>query len=185
MTNNNNFSKVCEVGSIKIDNRLASIFIKIEFNDDKLSITGVEGALSNGNALGSCGQIEFGYWHFNQLHNDRRYADLKMPDDINYTDAWDSLAWVMLLNVWSKYHLNDMTPGCVHQEKLKKSLKSFLGNEFFNADNYSRVMEISEFKQCSVDGYCYGSAWKRTEIPANIISFLESLPRATRQPAWV
>jgi hypothetical protein len=40
-------------------------------------------------------------------------------------------------------------------------------------------------KPCPVCGYKYGNAWKREEVPAEILEFLEALPSADRLPAWV
>lgn len=40
-------------------------------------------------------------------------------------------------------------------------------------------------KACPVCGYKYGSAWRRVEVPADVIAFLESLPDTDKQPAWV
>lgn len=40
-------------------------------------------------------------------------------------------------------------------------------------------------KECPVCGYKYGHSWKFEEIPADVIEFLESLPDADIEPAWV
>lgn len=40
-------------------------------------------------------------------------------------------------------------------------------------------------KPCPVCGYKYGSAWLKEAVPAEVISFLESLPETDKIPAWV
>jgi hypothetical protein len=40
-------------------------------------------------------------------------------------------------------------------------------------------------KPCPVCGYKYGTAWKKRELPAEVITFIESLPEPTKQPAWI
>ena len=53
------FNKILKLGTNKTDGgRFYTVYSRIKIVDDKLSITGVEGPLSSGNALGSCGQIE-------------------------------------------------------------------------------------------------------------------------------
>jgi len=40
-------------------------------------------------------------------------------------------------------------------------------------------------KPCPVCGYKYGSEWKKEDVPAEVIAFLESLPKTDKTPAWV
>lgn len=40
-------------------------------------------------------------------------------------------------------------------------------------------------KPCEVCGYKYGSAWLKVELPPEVINYLESLPEASKTPAWV
>ena len=73
------------------------MFVKVKYSDDgRLSITGVVGPKSNGDAWGSCGQC---------------------------TDSLDrvrpGLGWGgkvgELRAIWDRWHLNDMRAGCEHQ----------------------------------------------------------------------
>jgi hypothetical protein len=66
---------------------MASVFATIEYRDGKLSITGVHGPRSNGDAYGSCGQC----------------IDTARTCSPRFADLWD------------RWHLNDMRPGCEHQ----------------------------------------------------------------------
>ena len=111
--------KIIRVGTISIDTgratRKASIYCKISFNKDKFSISGVVGPKSNGDALGSCGQIDMGFEHRNQKDNDKRYRDLIKPKDIAFADGWDANMFYDFLDIWKKWHLNDMKANCEHQ----------------------------------------------------------------------
>jgi len=40
-------------------------------------------------------------------------------------------------------------------------------------------------KPCSVCGYKYGSAWRKVELPAAVVEFIQSLPDTDKQPPWV
>lgn len=40
-------------------------------------------------------------------------------------------------------------------------------------------------RPCPECGYEYGSAWKREELPADVVAFLEALPDTDKTPAWV
>ena len=40
-------------------------------------------------------------------------------------------------------------------------------------------------KACPVCGYKYGTAWKREEVPAEVLAFFEALPAADRTTAWI
>ena len=35
------------------------------------------------------------------------------------------------------------------------------------------------------DGYRYGTAWQREDIPDDVTAWLQALPATDRQPAWV
>ena len=40
-------------------------------------------------------------------------------------------------------------------------------------------------KPCPVCGYKYGTAWKREEVPQDVLDWLSALPDTAKQPAWV
>jgi len=108
--------KIMRIGTVKTyDGRDASIFIKAEFENGKFSMSGVIGPLSNGDALGGCGQINMEFDHRNKKDNDDRYSELITPDKITFADGWNAEKFYDLLDVWEKWHLNDMKAGCEHQ----------------------------------------------------------------------
>lgn len=75
-------------------------FVKIEFNGNRLSMTGVIGPNRYGNCSGSAGQcIE-----------EIRAGEPKEP--------WTREMVDKLCKVWNEWHLNDMRPYCAHQKEL-------------------------------------------------------------------
>ena len=150
----------------------SGLFCKIEISEDgKLSITGVEGPKSNGDSYGSCGQIDMGYFHRNQEHNDKRYSEPKKLSIFN--DGWNEKLWLDFLEVWHERHLNDMTAACEHQRQLGWTYESHHDPKTFKGEN------------CPVCGYSIGSQCLKRELPASVISFLSALPETKKQPAWV
>ena len=153
------FSKVVNPGKFKIpirnfvnpemsDYRAYNVFVRIEYKSGKLSITGVEGPLANGNAKGSCGQI---YPLTIDLIN-REWIEGKIRG---------------LDEIWKRYHLNDLTPGCEHQE------------------SFGWKYDTHKDSQCPICGYKIGTAWKFEEVPTWALDFLKALPESQVTPAWV
>lgn len=86
--------KVCRLGSAA---EIGSTFIHIQYKGGRLSITGVEGPTASGGARGSCGQI----------------GDHLTVEE--YAPGWDAEKLAKLAEIWDRWHLNDMRPGCEHQ----------------------------------------------------------------------
>jgi len=72
------------------------LYITIRYKNSRLSITGVEGPKSNGDAHGSCGQC------IDAL------ARLSALD-------WPASNVSKLRDIWDEWHLNDTRAGCKHQ----------------------------------------------------------------------
>lgn len=168
-----NFIKTVRLGAVDIGTKVpASVFCAIKFEDGRLSITGVEGPLSSGNCRGSCGQIVM---HLKDAGRDA-WAD--------FAPGWDACKVSLFLIAWDRWHLNDMKAGSPAQEA------------WLEDNPVSAVYPESHYKKaCSAlaaaglhpdaDGYLYGSAWKREEVPAEVLDFLRNLPATDRKPAWV
>ena len=165
--------KVCRIGTVLQGNRRASIYIKAEMTDDKLSISGVIGPLPSGNALGGCGQIDMEFAHRFPEHNDPRTSDLIRPDEINFAPGWDRSRWLDLLDIWHRWHLNDMRAECEHQRAMGWTYAEHHDPRTFKGDN------------CPVCGYSIGSKWLKEELPQDVIDFIAALPATDREPAWV
>jgi hypothetical protein len=84
------------------------VFVKVEWDGKRLSITGVEGPLSNGDAKGSCGQIICGYTDYDA----RGHAAL---NSLKPCEGWTHETIRQLFDAWDRWHLNHMRAGCEHQ----------------------------------------------------------------------
>ncbi len=144
-------NKIVRPGHVKIDGEWATVYIRIKYSDSKLSFTGVEGPLRNGNALGSCGQINM---------------SLKATE-VHCAAGWSQATLQALLDVWDKWHLNDMRAGCMHQQARGETWGSNPG------------------ATCPSCGYVLGSAWVFEPVPYEIIHWLKMLPDSNSTPAWV
>lgn len=111
------FAKVVRVGTIPTyDGARASVFCEVKYTEDgRLSITGVIGPRSSGNAAGGCGQIDMEFAHRDPHDDDPRYDRPVPASAFTFAPGWDADTWLAFLDVWKRWHLNDMHPGCEHQ----------------------------------------------------------------------
>lgn len=91
------FSRVLNPGTVLIGKQKAQVFVKISYKNRCLSLTGVEGPTPSGNCRGSCGQIQLTI----------------EPGQLG--EGWTRTKLDRLIDIWEKYHLNDMQAGCEHQ----------------------------------------------------------------------
>jgi hypothetical protein len=234
--------KVVNPGKVLIGKQLARVFCKIKIEDGKLTISGVEGPLHNGDARGGCGQI-------NPLE-----LDLS-----KLTNGWTVEKMAKFNTIWKHWHLNDNRAWCEHQrdlwkldedhpqieltelkwsDKFYETMKRAEGGSL-NLEEYQKYCEIYPIidrlvtgidrpkhldcwgiegeqmisagwielgkkelknrgcvkdtehpegilcKPCPVCGYKYGTEWRKEELPADVVEFLEDLPETTVTPAWV
>ena len=75
-------------------------FVKIEYTNGQLSMSGVVGPKNNGNSAGGCGQI---------------LDELKTAIP---AEGWTREMLDKLCEIWSLWHLNGMQPYCAHQKEL-------------------------------------------------------------------
>lgn len=177
-----NFTKIIRPGS----GPKGSVFCKIVFSGGCLSISGVEGPKRNGDAKGSCGQINMHPW---DLHK--------------FAPGWDATLVDQFLAVWDRWHLNDMRPGCEHQraegwdkrpidpaKPLQSYGKHFQGQRscpwnmlgwLTREDHPDGLLSVP----CPTCGYKYGSRWMKEDVPEDVLQFLAGLPDADQTPAWV
>lgn len=95
------FERIVHVGMTpSYGGRSMHVYCKIQYRNGELSITGVEGPLASGNALGNCGQIEM------------NWEPMK-----TYAPGWNRALEAEFLAVWRKWHLNNMNAGCTHQDE--------------------------------------------------------------------
>lgn len=114
---------------------LVQAFAEIEYKDGKLSICGVIGPRSNGNADGSCGQC---------------ISEIRSGEP---NKNWTAKVLQKFCDIWYRWHLNDMRPYCQHQKDLgwdklavkKVTLYNYtLRNEWFckKREIYNEVKKI-------------------------------------------
>jgi hypothetical protein len=155
-----------------------SVFVEIGYRDGRLSLSGVEGPNRSGNATGGCGQIDMGYAHRDPADDDTRYDAPTPARAFNFAPGWDRATWLELLDVWKRWHLNDMRAGCEHQRALGWKYDTHRDPDQ-EAPGYPHVG-----LPCPECGYRIGSAWLREEVPAEVLDFLEGLPETDRPYPW-
>ncbi|WP_299450047.1 hypothetical protein [uncultured Pigmentiphaga sp.] len=84
------FEKIVRIGRLK---DYGNVFCRITYADGRLSISGVEGPLPNGDCRGSCGQIE--------MHADSW-------DFAEIAPNWSPEMIQKFLDIWREWHMNDM-----------------------------------------------------------------------------
>ena len=150
--------KIVRLGTIRTYNRRGmSVYARITLEDGKLSICGVEGPLPSGNCLGGCGQIGM---------------SLNPSEFQTFAPGWSRAKVAEFLQVWDKWHLNNMREGCEHQRIRGWTYEGHHDPETFQGE------------ACPVCGYKIGSSWLKEELPKGIVHYLESLPNSDRTPAW-
>ncbi len=165
--------KTVRIGTMPVGNSRASIYCKIKIEDGRLSISGVIGPTRGGNSRGGAGQIEMEFDHEDKSQNDKRYDSPVRAEDICFAPGWDAGKWYRFLDIWHRWHLNDMRAGCEHQRKLGWTYEDHHNPETF------------EGEACPTCGYHIGSAWLKEKLPQEVIDFLTGLPETDQRPAWV
>lgn len=140
-------------------------YCHVKYDGTKLSISGVVGPLASGDAVGSCGQID-GYFA-------RRGQDPGRIDAIEFADGWDQELWFKFLEVWDRWHLNDLRSGCEHQRALGWTYQDHHDPETYTGE------------ACPTCGYHIGSKWLTEAVPAGVVVLLAGLPPTTKKPAWI
>jgi len=148
--------KIIKPGKVEGHKVFCKITTKEESNQLKLSITGVIGPMRNGNAHGG-GQIVMD-WRGKNAHNPK----------VTFSPGWSQKLFDKFLDIWDKWHLNDIQAGCEHQRAL-------------GWNNYDEHPS----EPCPTCGYKYGSAWLFMPIPQEVIDFLVALPETDETPAWI
>ena len=148
------------------------VFCEVKVADGILSIHGVVGPRKNGEAWGYAGQI---------------YDDIQ---DLIPDNGWTQEMVDEFLDVWRKWHLNDLQPGTHRQMDFLREWRK--GREILSYDykDECKALEqvgLLEDDQHMVEGkpYRYGSSWIRFELPAEVLGFLRGLPVSMKKPAWV
>ena len=91
---------VCKAYTLSGNEAAARAFCEIQFEDGRLSITGVIGLMPSGNCRGGAGQC------VDAIREGRP------------CDEWTQEMLDKFCSIWDEWHLNDMRPYCKHQKEL-------------------------------------------------------------------
>lgn len=87
-----------------------------------------------------------------------------------------------LIEIWDRWHLNNMRAGCEHQRALGwDSTVPLDPSKPVGWGNYATWKRHDEHpngllcKPCPVCGYEYGSAWLHEPLPQEVVDFVEGL----------
>jgi len=134
--------------------RLCPYVVAIKWGSKRLSITGVEGPLANGNCRGGCGQVHEKAEHINR---EPFYA--------------------RLMKIWERWHLNDLCAGSPAQEMW---LRDHPVTAAYPESHYEKASDALTAAGLNPDpnagGYEYGSAWLHEDVPQDVIDWLFALP---------
>lgn len=134
----NDFTKIYRIGTNKTqDGRAYSIFVKATYQDNRLSITGVEGPTPGGNCIGSCGQIVMSM----------------DPTTITPAPGWSQDKILRLITIWNKWHLNDLKSECDHQRTNWNFHREIEVTEFTWTTKFSDMRKRASQGTMSIDEY--------------------------------
>lgn len=160
------FEKTCLIGKGNVGwKHPVDVFVTIRFKEGRLSISGVEGPMSNGDCRGSCGQINMHEW-----------------DIVSYGQGWNQGVVTRLRQVWSDWHLNDMQVGSPAQMEFLKEHKNEWDRSKEEHYNWAKrvLAEVGLQPDPNYihkgEPYSYGSAWLRKEVPEDVLQWLKDLP---------
>lgn len=177
------FTKVLHPATVQIKQRLSNVFVTVTWDGKRLSFTGVEGPMRNGDARGGWGQIE-------------------PRADYVPAEGWTEEALVHLWDMWRAWHLNDMRAGCEHQRAegwdkrpIDPSKPTNTYGKHFPGQthaSWNMLVWVSRDEHpkgllghpCPTCGYKYGTAWLHQDVPEEVLTELVAMPDSTLTPAW-
>jgi hypothetical protein len=88
-----------------------------------------------------------------------------------------------LADIWARWHLNDMRTGSAAQEAW---LRANPVKAVYPESHYEKAGAALAHADLNpdADGYKYGHAWKREEVPADVVAWLLNLPDSDRVHPW-
>lgn len=171
------FTKILYIGMVPCGEKRQPLFCKVGTTEHQgqapyLSFTGVIGPMPSGNAHGGCGQIDMEFAHRDPKDDDKRCRrnELITPALIEFSKGWTAALWLDFLDMWKRWHLNDMHAGCEHQRALGWEREGY---------------DAHPSEPCPTCGYKFGTAWLSESVPDAIIAALKALPDASRKPNWI
>lgn len=79
-----------------------------------------------------------------------------------------------VVDVWDRWHLNDMRAGCTHQRSFGwDAMHALESRGRYTGMSEARVRAFERIgRPCPACGYRYGSAWLSEEVPADVVEFV-------------
>ena len=101
---------------------------------------------------------------------------LSLLEPLRFNEGWNKDKLDELLEVWNRWHLNDLRAGSPDQESALREIE-ILGDYYPQAVAYLESLGLQPDPNYLVDGkpYSYGTHWLKEEIPEEVIKYLESL----------
>lgn len=147
---------------IGIDPNGYTVYVTLELRDENRERMTVDHkAISGYRVLSITGHAQY------RPHQDSVYCG-QIQDTIRQTLANFRRLYIpkekilQILDIWDKWHLNDMQAGCTHMERPKKGLE-------WDTKEWERLSS-----QCP-KGYEYGTAWLVRELPQDIVDTVNKL----------
>ncbi len=183
--------KIMRIGTIQINEQSAeqaNVYFKAEFKGGKFSMSGVVGPLSSGNCLGGCGQINMEFKHRNNEDDDKRYNKLITPQDITFAPGWDKEKLFDVLDIWEKWHLNDMQAACEHQQSNWNTKKEITLINWSWSDKFHQMRTKATSGELSPDEYKLFQIVSAEVLPVTIksrIKWLSPLAEKLLADGWI
>lgn len=145
------------------------VFVTVVWDGEELHFTGVEGPKRNGDAHGSCGQIDMNWW---ENHERWTYGSPDMPRE----------RVERLMELWDRWHLNHMKAGSPAQEAW---LRANPVTAIYPESHFDKAREALAAAGLQPDPnyygrdslpYSYGSAWLHEEVPHDVLVELLTYP---------
>lgn len=104
--------------------------------------------------------------------------ELANKNKIIYAEGWNKAKLLKIIQIWHKWHLNDLHAECEHQEEMFNKLvridgkKGEIKPEFigeYGSLSLEKVWAVPEFAKCPTCGYKYGTAWTFRKLPEEVV----------------
>lgn len=148
------------------------VFVRVEWNGTRLSVSGVVGPKANGDCRGSAGQC----------------ID-SLRDEIAFDPQWSRETANELVELWDRWHLNDMRAGSPAQEAHLRGGNYITGERpMFAVDRFDWTKE--ELRRAGLNpdpnhnDYRYGSAWLSEDVPDDVLERFKAFPESSVACPW-
>lgn len=153
-----------------------SQFVTVEYQDGRLSITGVHGPISNGNCRGSAGQC------------DSEIREALAAGSIIFAKGWNAATLSRLLDIWHDWHLNDMRPyddAMLRDGWREIAATPMLGYKFSLASATWQEKRAAEKRalESLASGKAHRPAKRESHIAALPLSYVQWIREGEQEPA--